>query len=210
MVVDFVNNPNLLNVAISRAKKRLYVLLSEDLLKQQGSILRDFSNYEEYYCSETKIIQSNVYSVFDLMYEDYAPVLENLNKQLLHISVQKSENIIGTIIYKLCKEGKCGALQFKNNYPLKYIIKPCVFESQEDEKFVNNIHTHCDFVIYNTLNKEIVLAVEVDGPQHNEEPQKSRDARKDKLLTKAGIKILRLPTHSLDCEEKISWALMHK
>ena len=201
--IDFLNNPNLINVAISRAKKRLYILASEEVLSQEGSILRDLVKYYEYYCSETKKVKTNVYSVFDLMYDDYAPILEKTKKELLNISEYPSENIIATVINGICKSGECGALAFKFNYPLKYVIKVNTLTDPEDIKFVSNINTHCDFLIYNRLNKEIVLVVEVDGNQHREAIQAARDRRKDRLLTNAGIKILRLQTTSIECKEKI-------
>ena len=201
--IDFLNNPNLINVAISRAKKRLYILASEEVLNQEGSILRDLSKYYEYYCRETKNVKTKVYSVFDLMYDDYAPILEKTKKELLNISQYPSENIIATVINDICKSGECGALAFKFNYPLKYVIKLNTLTDPQDIKFVSNINTHCDFLIYNKLNKEIALVVEVDGSQHREEIQAARDKRKDRLLADAGIKILRLTTTSIECKEKI-------
>lgn len=201
--IDFLNNPNLINVAISRAKKRLYILASEEVLNQEGSILRDLAKYYEYYCSETKKVKTKVYSVFDLMYEDYAPILEKTKKELLNISQYPSENIIATVINGICKSGECGALAFKFNYPLKYVLKLNTLTDPQDIKFVSNINTHCDFLIYNKLNKEIALVVEVDGSQHKEEIQAARDRRKDRLLTDAGVKILRLTTTSIECKEKI-------
>lgn len=201
--IDFLNNPNLINVAISRAKKRLYILASEEVLNQEGSILRDLAKYYEYYCSETKKVKTKVYSVFDLMYEDYAPILEKTKKELLNISQYSSENIIATVVNGICKSGECGALAFKFNYPLKYVIKLNTLTDPQDIKFVSNINTHCDFLIYNKLNKEIVLVVEVDGSQHREEIQAARDRRKDRLLADAGVKILRLATTTIECKEKI-------
>lgn len=201
--IDFLNNPNLINVAISRAKKRLYILASEEVLNQEGSILRDLSKYYEYYCSETKNVKTKVYSVFDLMYDDYAPILEKTKKELLNISQYSSENIIATVINGICKSGECGALAFKFNYPLKYVIKLNTLTDPQDIKFVSNINTHCDFLIYNKLNKEIALVVEVDGSQHREEIQAARDRRKDRLLGDAGVKILRLTTTTIECKEKI-------
>ena len=62
-------------------------------------------------------------------------------------------------------------------------------------------------MIFNKLNKTIELVVEVDGSQHNEEIQTNRDRRKDRLLTTAGIKVLRLPTTSIECKDKIIAAL---
>ena len=206
--IDFLNNPNLINVAISRAKKRLYILASEETLKQNNSILRDLSKYYEYYCSETKVVKTSVFSVFDLMYDDYAPVLENMKESLLKISSFSSENIIATVINDICKSGECGALGYKFNYPLKFVIKSSSLSDVKDIKFVSNINTHCDFLIYNRLNKEIVLVVEVDGSQHKEEVQVERDKRKDRLLTAAGIRILRLSTTTVDCREKIVKALI--
>lgn len=201
--IDFLNNPNLINVAISRAKKRLYILASEEVLNQEGSILRDLSKYYEYYCNETKVLKTNVFSVFDLMYDDYAPILEKTKKALLNISSFSSENIIATVIDEICKSGECGALEYKFNYPLKYVIKPNTLSDPEDIKFVSNINTHCDFLIYNKLNKEIEMVVEVDGSQHKEEVQANRDRRKDRLLATVGIKVLRLSTTTIECKEKI-------
>ena len=201
--IDFLNNPNLINVALSRAKKGLYILASEAVLQQEGSILKDLSKYCEYYCADTKILKAKTYSVFDLMYDDYAPILEETKKRLLKISKFSSENIIGTVINDICKSGECGVLAYKFGYPLKYVIKRDALTDIEDIKFLLNIHTHCDFLIYNKINKEVELVVEVDGSQHKEEIQARRDRRKDRLLSDAGIKVLRLSTTTVDCREKI-------
>ena len=86
---------------------------------------------------------------------------------------------------------------------MKYVIKTELLGDTDDAKFVLNRNTHCDFLIYNKLNKEIVMVVEVDGSQHKEEVQAARDRRKDRLLTAAGIKVLRLSTTTIECKEKI-------
>lgn len=208
---DFMDNPNLINVAISRAKKRLFISVSEEILKQEGTILRDLSKYYKLYCSETKVVKSKIYSVFDLMYNDYAPILEEMNKRLKNISEFKSENIIATVIddvikeiSEICCDYKYGALAFKHNYPLKFVLKTDEITDYEDLKFIGNIHTHCDFVIFNTLDKSIELVVEVDGKFNHSQPEQiARDRRKDRLLQNAGIKLLRLPTTSINCKEKI-------
>lgn len=122
------------------------------------------------------------------MYDDYTPILEKTKKELLNISSFASENIIATVIDEICRSGEYGTLGYKFNYPLKYVIKTATLSDEEDIKFVSNINTHCDFLIYNKLNKEIEMVVEVDGSQHNEEIQVARDKRKDRLLTAAGIK----------------------
>lgn len=208
--IDFLNNPHLINVAISRAINKLYILASHEILEQEGSLLRDMSKYCEYYCSETKILQTAVYSVFDLMYDDYSPILAEMKKRILNISEFTSENIIATVIQDICESGECGALSYRFNYPLRAVIKTTSLTDYDDIKFVRNINTHCDFVIYNTLDKKIELVVEVDGSQHQESVQFARDRRKDRLLQGANIKVLRLPTTSMDCKEKIIAALPKK
>ena len=125
----------------------------------------------------------------------------------MNISSFASENIIATVIDEICRSGEYGTLGYKFNYPLKYVIKTATLSDAEDIKFVSNVNTHCDFLIYNKLNKEIKMVVEVDGSQHKEEIQVARDKRKDRLLAAAGIKILRLTTTTIECKEKIVSAL---
>lgn len=201
----FINSPNLINVAISRAKKYLYILISDKILSQGNAILRDLTKYCEFYCNDTVVLDSQIYSVFDLLYKDYLPILNKMSRKLLKISKYKSENIIATVIDDIIKNDKrFSALSFEHNLPLKFILKTDNIHDNDDLKFVNNIATHCDFVIYNTLDKSIELIVEVDGITYHTKPkQKRRDLRKDRLINDAGIKILRLPTTSVNCREKI-------
>lgn len=204
---DFLNNENLINVAISRAKKKLYVIASKEITHQEGCLLNDLYRYVSYYCGREKVWESNVYSVFDLMYEDYSPVLEEMKKRLLKVSEYESENIIATVIDDICKTEEFGIISFKHNYPLRKIIRIENLKSKEDCNFVENPNTHCDFLIFNKLDKSIILAVEVDGKQHNNAIQKQRDEKKDRILKSQNIPLLRLKTTESDCENKIKSAL---
>ena len=203
---DFLNNRNLINVAISRAQDILYVIASTELLDDEGSLLGDLAKYIEYYCG-VKRRHTTVYSVFDLMFDEYSSVLEPLKSKLLKISAHESENIIATLIGEICSNGKHGTLKFSHNYPLRKVLNTEEIKDAEDLRFARHPNTHCDFIIYNSLNKEIRLAIEVDGRQHNDPVQKARDERKDRLLTASGIKVLRLPTTAIECREKIEGAL---
>lgn len=88
---DFLNNENLINVAISRAKEILFVMVSETIIDQKGSLINDLARYYTYYCGDCNIIASKTYSVFDLMYDEYAPILEGLKQRLLNVSKNQSE-----------------------------------------------------------------------------------------------------------------------
>ena len=202
--VDFLNNPNLVNVAISRAKEHLYVIASKELLEQEGTILNGLEKYVSYYSSSSKRVQSKVYSVFDLMFDDYAPILEDMEKRMLRVSQYDSENIIATVLDGLCKTSKNGQFGVKHNYPLYRIINTDEVANKEDRNFILSPGTHCDFVIFDRLNKKIRLIVEVDGKQHEDHVQKLRDERKDRVLRDVGLKIIRIRTTDVDVEKKIA------
>lgn len=80
----------------------------------------------------------------------------------------------------------------------------------EDYNFAMRSGSHCDFVIYNQLNKQIRLAIEVDGKQHEEDLQKKRDSRKDRILHSVGICLLRIKTTDLNIKEKIESKLEYQ
>lgn len=204
--IDFLNNPNLINVAVSRAKERLYVLASNELLHQPHSLFKDLADYVEYY-GDQPITPTNVYSVFDLMYGDYNDQLEPLKRKLLHISQFQSENIIATIIDNICKSKIYGELSYVFNYPLQWLVNTAAIADTEERTFAENSATHCDFIILNSLNKKPLLVIEVDGSQHSEQIQQRRDELKDSILMKFGLHVLRLKTTEIDCENKIITAL---
>lgn len=201
--VDFLNNPNLINVAVSRAKEHLYVIASKELLNQEGTLLQDLGKYVSYYSSSSKKVQSKVYSVFDLLFDDYAPILREMRERMLHVSEFDSENIIATVINDLCKTRKYGLLSFKHNYPLNRVIDVESVSDATDRNFILNPGTHCDFVIFDSLNKQIRLIIEVDGKQHDDFIQKRRDEMKDRILHGAGLKLIRIKTTDVNIQERI-------
>lgn len=191
---DFLNDPNLINVAISRAKNRLYVIATREALNQEKTLLGDLSKYVGYHSESDSYRKTKTISVFDLMYEEYSPILQRMKERLLKISEFESENIIATIIDDICKSKKYGLLSFKFNYPLRKVIRIDASMSTEDKNFIRSPGSHCDFVIFDQLNKQIKLIVEVDGKQHESKIQKNRDMRKDRLITSSGLQMLRIRT----------------
>lgn len=208
--IDFLNHKELINVAISRAKEKIYIIATKEALNQENTLLNDIYKYTNYYSTTVKKVQTKVYSVFDLMYDAYSPILENMKNNLLKISKYESENIIATIIKNICESGKFGALDFKFNYPLRKIVNTEFLTNTEDKNFLLNPSTHCDFVIYNTLDKAIQLIIEVDGKQHDKELQKKRDIRKDRILREANLNLLRIKTTDINIEETIQNYLLAK
>ena len=61
-----------------------------------------------------------------------------------------------------------------------------------------------DFLIFNKFNKLPILAIEVDGFYwHNRKEQKIRDQKKDNILRKCNIPLLRFNTNECKETEKI-------
>lgn len=80
------------------------------------------------------------------------------------------------------------------NVPLARVIDPDAashYLDGDDRKFLANPSSQVDIVI---LGKSLlpVLAIEADGPQHDVDPQHSRDARKNRILRVAGLPLARL------------------
>lgn len=67
---------------------------------------------------------------------------------------------------------------------------------EEEIKFATSTWTHIDFVIYNKMDKKLVIAIEVDGYYFHREgtKQQKRDNIKDKILYKYDIPLIRLNT----------------
>ncbi len=69
-VSDFVTNHQLLNVAISRAKKQVTAVVSHKLYHSRNNPISAFIRYAEYHYGAAK--ESSVTSVFDLLHSDYS------------------------------------------------------------------------------------------------------------------------------------------
>jgi len=71
-VNEFVDNPNLINVAVSRAVDKLIVVVADNV-DNKSSNVGDLVKYIKY--NNCEIINSNIYSVFDLLYHIYSEQL---------------------------------------------------------------------------------------------------------------------------------------
>lgn len=78
--------------------------------------------------------------------------------------------------------------------------------TDEEYKFYMNPNAHADFLIYNKMSRKPVCVIEVDGVSFHEqqEKQKERDAKKNSILNKSGIPILRLKTNESNENKRIA------
>jgi superfamily I DNA and/or RNA helicase len=190
----FVDNANLINVAVSRARKKFVLITNSNENPEKGNI-RDLIDYINY--NHGEIIESDLHSIFDLLYSCYSEQrLSYLNKKR-KISEYDSENIAYYVISAILKRNNAMSnLKVMPFYHLNSLIRNTSLLTEEEAQFVRNSWSHLDFLIENEVSKIPVLAIEVDGfaYHHSGTKQSDRDKIKDSVLSKYDIPLLRLST----------------
>ncbi len=196
---SFINDPCLINVAISRAKNR-FILVTHHDCENEKSLITDFILYAKYHNMEA--IDSKISSVFDLLYK--AKEKERDIFISTHRLVRKflSENLIYYTLKSIINNENYPTIDFRCAYRLNDLIKDKSFLTEKELNFVNS-NSHLDFCVYRKMDKKPILAIEVDGRQHLKQKQIVRDKLKDSILDKCGIPVLRLATHGDREKEKI-------
>jgi superfamily I DNA and/or RNA helicase len=204
-VQEFTDDPHLLNVAVSRAKKQFTLVVSAD--EQPDSNIRDLIDYIEYY--QGKSVESEISSIFDLLYEDYTRELLNFYKTHKRVSEFDSENLTYWAIRETIEENGLSHLGILMHYPLRHLVTSYSNLSPEQRSYASRSWTHIDFLVYDTVSHKAKLAIEVDGTQFhkNDSDQGRRDSLKDSVLNIIGLPLLRLSTAGSQEKEKISSAL---
>jgi hypothetical protein len=192
--VEFVDNPQLVNVAVSRAVKRFVLVTNYDMLPASRH-LRDLVQFIQYQDPEQGVFDSAVVSVFDLLYKEYSAVLRPLAARLQNTSKFASENIVWTLLLEILAEAHYTDLAVAQQVVLRNLLPDLSTLTAQQKAYVRNRAT-MDFVIYNRITNVPVLAVEVDGfAFHEADPlQRVRDGLKDAICLVHGIPLLRLPT----------------
>lgn len=205
---DFNDNSNLINVAVSRAVNKLIIVVPDNDFSNENSNIADLIKYIQY--NNLEIINSNIHSVFDLLYKSYSKNLLEFMKNHKKVSEFNSENLMNILLEKILDEAEFKSLDYLLHYPLKGVIHDISKLNEDESKFAMNNLTHIDFLIFNKIDKMPVLAIEVDGYAYHAENEKQlkRDRMKDEILGKYGIAILRLGTNESDEESRVREILM--
>lgn len=193
VVNDFSDDPYLLNVAISRAKKRLCLVVSGNEQPADSNI-GDLISYMEYH--NLDIIDSEIYSVFDYLYGQYTAERMEFLKRHKKVSQYDSENLMYAMLQEMLKDYTELPLGVISHQPLNMLIRDPKHLNDEECRYAMNTATHVDFLIYHKITKKPLFAIEVDGFHFHKEgtKQKKRDQMKDRILELYGIPLLRFAT----------------
>lgn len=201
-ISDFTDDPYLLNVAVSRAKKHLCLVVSGNEPSTNGNI-QDLISYIAYHnCSVT---ESKIYSVFDYLYRQYTESRMEFLKKHRRISEYDSENLVYSLIQDTLQELNLPDMGVICHQPLNMLIHDPELLNDEECRYAMNSATHLDFLIYSRVSKKPVLAIEVDGFRYHQEGtrQAARDQMKNHILDLYGIPYLRFTTNGSGEKEEL-------
>ena len=201
-ISEFTDDPNMLNVAVSRAKKRLRIVVSDNENNKNTNI-GELVRYIQY--NNFEVHKSELYSVFDMLYKDYEEKRREYLKNHKRISEYESENLMYALIEDVLKDERFTKLDVISHLPLGNIIRDLHLLDDEEVKYVMNPMTHIDFVIYGKIDKTILIAIEVDGYSFHKEGtrQHERDEMKNKILEKYKIPFIRFSTTGSGEKERL-------
>ena len=190
---DFSDDPNLMNVAISRAKTKLCIVVNGNEMPSNSNLAQLIS-YIQYNNFEVK--ESKIHSVFDILYKQYTAERLAYEVQSGKVSEYLSENIIYDTLVKAIDKVQMSNCDVVCHYPLSRLITDFNGLETQEIAFISNALSHVDFLVYNSITKKPLMTIEVDGwKYHNQsEVQQSRDKLKDNILSKYGLKPYRIYT----------------
>ena len=201
-ISDFADDPYLINVAVSRAKKKLMLVVTGNEQSKERNIT-DLIDYIQY--NNFEVAESKIYSIFDYLYKQYTEERIAYLKKHKKISEYDSENLMYSLLEKIIADNKYSSLDVVCHFPLNMLIKNPELLNEQECQYAMNPATHLDFLIYNRIGKKPVLAIEVDGYEYHKENtvQASRDFLKNRIMELYEIPLLRFKTNGSGEREKI-------
>ncbi len=190
-ISDFADQPNRLNVAVSRAIDQLIIVTNGNEEEKDTNVksLIDYINY-----NNLTIVKSEVCSIFDCLYKCY----ESKRKSLIKSKVSEfdSENLMYDLIKEVLAISRFNSLNVATHVPLKYIFRDLSKLEGSEYEYANNILAHCDFIIFNRITKNPILGIEVDGTRYHQEnsTQGKRDKMKDNIFAIYNLPLIRFRT----------------
>ena len=201
----FASDPNRLNVAVSRAVDQ-FIVVTDGNDNDMTSPIHELIGYIQYHNHE--IVNSEIHSVFDYLYRNYAEAREVTMRKYGRVSEVDSENLMYAEIRDVLDKNEYSKYDVVMHVPLRMILNDLTKLGTRELSFATNHLTHVDFLIFSRLTHQPVLVIEVDGfSYHNNEKQRERDQIKNTILEKYCIPILRLSTVGSGEKEKLISAL---
>ena len=205
-IEPFIDNPNLINVAVSRAVKEFVVVKPASMELPHGTNIGDMIRYICYATDpEETMVKSSISSVFDLLYKEYNKVFVSFLATHKHLNGSAAEMIIHKLLKEkiLSNNPRFSSIDMVREYKLRDLVRNFEPFSADEIQFIRN-NSRLDFLLYNKIDKTPVLAIEVDGVSfHDNDLQRERDTKKNHILEILDLPLLRLSTDGHNEEARI-------
>lgn len=208
-IEPFIDNPNLINVAVSRAVKEFIVVKPASMELPHGTNIGDMIRYICYTTDPKEtIIKGGICSVFDLLYKEYNKVFISFLSSNRKIKGSAAEIIMYKLLSdKILNQPQFSSIDMVREYKLRDLIRNFAPFSEDEIQFIRN-NSRLDFLLYNKIDKTPILAIEVDGVSfHDNQLQQERDTKKNHILEIIELPLLRLSTDGHNEEIRIIEAL---
>lgn len=206
MGMRFVNDPCKINVAVSRAQDQFILVTDGEVFRKYGNEIGDLMRYMEYSTLDSNVVESEILSIFDLLYQEYSDKLKDFREKAgkFKSSRHKSENIMHALLDQILQEPKYKDFKLVNQVLLMNLFPNLDILEEEERRFVRH-RSSVDFVIYHKFDNSPVLAIEVDGfAFHENKPEQiERDEKKVGIFKKFGVDLQRFPTTGSGEEARI-------
>jgi len=189
-------------VAISRAIKQLILVVNGNDSDKDSNIT-DLIRYIDY--NNFSVKESKLRSVFDYLYKGYEQKRAEIISKSGNKSDFDSENLMYVLISNTLKQDKFSKYDVALHFPLRNVIRDFSKLTEDEQKYARHCNTHLDFLIYNKLGKNPILAIEVDGYEYHKAgtEQAERDKKKDRILAKYELQLLRFSTTGSGEKQKL-------
>ena len=202
MKLRFVDDPRMVNVAVSRAKEKFILVTNHDEVPR-SKIIKALIDYVRFQ-NPSQVTESGVLSVFDLLYKEYSERLNEFASRVHGDSRYKSENIVWTLLNDILAEPAYGLLEVVSQVRLRDLLPNLDRLNERQKKFACSVSA-IDFAVYHKVSRRMLLAVEVNGTRfHEDSPeQQVRDELKAQIVGIYGADMLVLRTNDSNIESKV-------
>jgi len=149
--LPFADDPQKVNVAVSRAIQRFIVVTSYHMLPGSRHI-RDLVGYIRYHNPGEEVVDSTVISVFDLLYREHSQRLQPLAARLRREQRYPTEDIIWTVLHDIIAEPAYEHLTVVAQVLLKSLLPGLSRLTSAQLDYVKH-HACVDFVVYNSSRR---------------------------------------------------------
>ena len=204
-VSSFTADERLVNVAVSRAREKFYLVISSSN-RQWENCIGDLVNYIRYYgASENSCRVGHITSVFDKLYCEYRKCFSEASLRKLFFDSPAEEIIYKVLEEVLHEKDVDNRYAFQMHIPLREIFHANPQLSEDEISYLNHVNTHVDFLIYENYGKTPRFGIEVDGYTFHRPGtrQAKRDQLKNSIFAKNEIPLLRLSTNDSNEYERI-------